>query len=94
VRGDSVFPDGSGSGAPGFEQVVGPELTPDFAAQVAENFQRLLGMLPDEELRSVAVWKMESHTNKEIAALLGVAVPTVERRLRMIRKCWKKELGI
>ena len=32
--------------------------------------------------------------NKEIAALLGVAVPTVERRLRMIRKCWKKELGI
>jgi RNA polymerase sigma factor (sigma-70 family) len=94
VRGDSVFPDGSGSEEAGLEQVVGPEPSPDFAAQVAENFQRLLDKLPDEELRSIAVWKMESYTNKEIAALLGWKVPTVERRLRVIRKCWKKEQGI
>jgi DNA-directed RNA polymerase specialized sigma24 family protein len=94
VRGESVFPDGSGSGEAGLEQVVGPEPSPDFAAQVAENFQRLLDMLPDEELRAIAVWKMESHTNEEIAALLGCKVPRVERRLRLIRKHWKKEQGI
>jgi DNA-directed RNA polymerase specialized sigma24 family protein len=85
VRGELVFPDESGSGEAGLEQVVGPEPSPDFAAQVAENFQRLLDMLPDEELRSITVWKMESHTNEEIAALLGCKVPRVERRLRVIR---------
>jgi RNA polymerase sigma factor (sigma-70 family) len=93
VRGDSVFPDNSGSGAAGLEQVVGHEPSPDFAAQVAENFQRLLDKLPDDELRSIAVWRMESHTNGEVAARLGCAVPTVERRLRVIRKCWEKEQG-
>jgi hypothetical protein len=34
---------------------------------------------------------MEGWTNVEIAAKLGRAVPTVERRLRMIRKIWGQE---
>jgi RNA polymerase sigma factor (sigma-70 family) len=91
VRGDSVFPDESGSGKAGIEQVVGPELSPSFAAQVAENYQRLLDKLPDEELRAIAVGKMESHTNEEIAALLGCAPPTVERKLHLIRQVWQTE---
>jgi RNA polymerase sigma factor (sigma-70 family) len=94
VRGDSVFPDGSGSDEAGFEQVVGPEPSPEFAAQVAEEYQRLLDMLPDEELRSIAMWRMESYTNEEIAARLECRVPTVERRLRLIRKHWQKEQGM
>jgi DNA-directed RNA polymerase specialized sigma24 family protein len=73
---------------------VGNEPTPEFAAQVAEECQRLLDMLPDDELCSIAVWKMEGHTNEEIAGLLGCAVPTVERRLRLIRKCWEGKPGI
>jgi DNA-directed RNA polymerase specialized sigma24 family protein len=56
------------------------------AAQVVEEYQRLLGGLGDAALRSVAVWKLEGYTNKEIAGRLGCSEPTVERRLRLIRK--------
>jgi DNA-directed RNA polymerase specialized sigma24 family protein len=48
------------------EQVVGEEPTPEFAAQVAEEYQRLLDLLGDDTLRQVAVWKMEGLTNDEI----------------------------
>jgi DNA-directed RNA polymerase specialized sigma24 family protein len=53
----------------------------------------LLEQLGDDVLRSIAVWKMEGLTNQEIAARLGCAVPTVERRLRLIRKTWSAEVG-
>jgi hypothetical protein len=61
---------------------------------VAEKCQQLLDQLEDGELHSIAVWKLKRHTNTEIAALLGWAVPTVERRRRLIRKCWEGEQGI
>src|SRR5262249_17720690 len=48
-------------------EAIGPEPTPDFAAQVAEECQRLLALL-DEELRSIALCKMEGYTTEEIAA--------------------------
>ena len=55
----------------GLQQIVGPEPTPDFAVQAAEECQRLLGKLRNAELRSVALRKMEGFTNEEIAAKLG-----------------------
>jgi DNA-directed RNA polymerase specialized sigma24 family protein len=75
------------------EQVVGREPTPEFAAQVAEECQRLLARLVDPELRSIAVWKMEGYTNAEIAGRLGCIVRTVERRLDRIRRLWKEGGG-
>jgi DNA-directed RNA polymerase specialized sigma24 family protein len=74
------------------DQVVGAEPTPLFAAQVAEECRRLLDVLGDEGLRSIAVWKMEGDTNAEIAQKLACAEVTVERRLRLIRKRWEKEM--
>jgi DNA-directed RNA polymerase specialized sigma24 family protein len=53
----------------------------------------LLGQLGDDELRAIAVWKMEGLTNQGIATRLGCALPTVERRLRLIRKTWSAEVG-
>jgi DNA-directed RNA polymerase specialized sigma24 family protein len=70
------------------ERFVGREPTPEFAAQVAEESQRLLARLEDPELRSIAVWKMEGHTNAEIAEMLGCQTRTVERRLKLIRNQW------
>jgi DNA-directed RNA polymerase specialized sigma24 family protein len=72
-------------------QVIGPEPTPEFAAQVAEEFQRLLDRLDDAGLRTVAVWKMEGYTNEEIAAKLDCAPRTVERKLKLIRQLWEQE---
>jgi DNA-directed RNA polymerase specialized sigma24 family protein len=88
--GGSALADGSADER-AIEQVVGAEPTPLFAAQVAEECRRLLGLLGDDELRAIAVWKMEGDTNAEIAARLGCAEVTIERRLRLIRKRWEKE---
>ncbi len=55
------------------EQVIGHAPTPEFALQVVEEADRLLGRLPDSGLQQVAIWKMEGYTNAEIAAKLGCA---------------------
>lgn len=86
VRGDSAV------GEDGWAEVAGTEPTPEFAARTADEYARLLGLLDDDQLRNLAVWKMEGWTNAEIAKRLGCAVPTVERRLRLIRKIWSAEL--
>ena len=75
-----------------WEQIMGPEPTPELAAQVADECQRLLASLDNDELRTVALWKMEGYTNDEIAAKLNCVSRTVERKLRLIRSRWKQEI--
>ena len=74
-----------------WHHVAGREPTPAFAAEVGEAYQRLLDSLADPELQSIAVWRMEGETVKEIAVRLGCALATVERRLRLIRQIWESE---
>jgi DNA-directed RNA polymerase specialized sigma24 family protein len=74
-----------------FDQIEGPEPTPAFAAQVAEECRRLLERLDSPELRSVALLKVEGYSNEEIAAQLGCGLRTVERRLGLIRATWEQE---
>jgi DNA-directed RNA polymerase specialized sigma24 family protein len=75
-----------------FAKLLSQEPEPAFAAQVAEECQRLLGLLP-ESLRQVALLKMEGHSNQEIAATIGRSIVTAERRLKDIRDLWEKELA-
>jgi DNA-directed RNA polymerase specialized sigma24 family protein len=56
--------------------------------QVAEECQRLLGALDDDELKKIAVWKTEGYTNEEIASELGCVLRTVERKVQAIRRQW------
>jgi DNA-directed RNA polymerase specialized sigma24 family protein len=60
------------------------------SASPFEEFQRQLARLPSDELRAIALGKMEGHTNAEIAARLGCTDKTVERRLKLIRDRWKE----
>jgi DNA-directed RNA polymerase specialized sigma24 family protein len=76
----------------GLDDVVGSEPTPEFAAQVAEEYRRLLDLLADEQLCRVAQWKMEGYTTEEIAPKLGCVPRTVERKLQVIRTIWSKSL--
>jgi DNA-directed RNA polymerase specialized sigma24 family protein len=76
----------------GLEQILGREPTPELAAQVADECRRLLALLGDAELRSIALWKMEGDTVEEIAAKLRRAPRTVERKLQVIRTLWEKEV--
>jgi DNA-directed RNA polymerase specialized sigma24 family protein len=72
------------------EDVIGSEPDPQFAAQVAEEFQALLDRLEDDTLRSVACYKLEGYTNGEIAARLQYTDRTVERKLALIRRVWEE----
>jgi len=89
VRGESAFRTlAASTDAAGIEQMAGPEPTPEFAALMTEALRGLLDLL-DEDLRRIALLKLEGRTNEEIALLIGRALPTVERRLKMIRDRWK-----
>jgi DNA-directed RNA polymerase specialized sigma24 family protein len=70
--------------------LIGHEPDPAFAVELAEECRRLLDLLEDSELRSVALGKMEGYTNAEIASQLGRSLPTVERKLRRIRMIWEE----
>jgi DNA-directed RNA polymerase specialized sigma24 family protein len=76
---------------PAIEQIVGQEPSPEFAARLAEEYQLLLSRLADQELETIAVWKMEGFTSDEIAAKLDCSPRTIERKLRIIRGRWKLE---
>jgi DNA-directed RNA polymerase specialized sigma24 family protein len=76
------------SSALGLEMIAGDEPTPEFAAMIAEQYQRLLDALDDDSLRQVALSRLEGYTCDEIAAQLGCARRTVARRLDLIRKTW------
>ena len=93
VVGESELPDADSALEAGLEQVLGREPTPELAAQVAEECRRLLSRLDDAALQSVALLKMEGYTNRELAAQLGCGLRTVERKLRLIRQIWAKEVA-
>ena len=72
-------------------ELVGDSPTPDFAAQVADEYRRLLEALGDDSLRQVAIWKMEGFGSDEIAQKLGCSRRTVARKLDAIRTLWSSE---
>ncbi len=92
VQGESAFggSDPAGEHA-GLAEVIGDVPTPEFAAMMAEECQRLLERLADPDLRALAAAKMEGYTNEEIAQRFDCSVRTIERRLRLIRKNWQQE---
>jgi DNA-directed RNA polymerase specialized sigma24 family protein len=73
------------------ENVIGREPTPDFAAEVADEYQRLLDQLPTEEMRQIAVLKMQGNTDKEIVAQTGFSLSKVQRKLQVIRCAWEED---
>ena len=83
--------DGADDGAV-FTRLIGGEPDPAFAAQTAEEWRRLLALLPEEHLRTIAVWKLEGFTNEEIADKIGRSLAAVERKLALIRNAWEKEI--
>lgn len=75
-----------------FTNLLSHDPEPALVVQAAEECRRLLAELEDDQLRQVALWKVEGFTNEEIAAKLGRALATVERKLARIRRLWEKEL--
>lgn len=82
----AAVPDPDGSAPP----VAGSEPDPAEAAAMAEGLDRMLHVLGDDQLRRIAVWKLEGHSNADIAGKLGKSDATVERKLKLIRDLWEE----
>ena len=94
VRGDSVLEVGHGEGrGAGFDEILGDAATPEVLAIAVEEYQRLMRVLDDDRLRTIALCKLEGHQNEEIADRLGLACRSIERKLQRIRQIWEAELG-
>ena len=72
--------------------IADPAPDPAEAAMTAESVERLLRSLSDE-LRSIAIAKMEGDTNSEIGERIRRTEVTVERKLRLIRTLWQDSVG-
>jgi DNA-directed RNA polymerase specialized sigma24 family protein len=87
VLNDADSPEGEEAA---IEHILSREPTPQFALEMAEQCESLLESLPDQRLRQVAIWKMEGHSNEDIAVQLHCTARTVERKLNLIRRIWNK----
>jgi DNA-directed RNA polymerase specialized sigma24 family protein len=73
------------------DYAASPEPTPKFVALVADQCRRLLESLADDQLRQLALLKMEGYTNEEIAECLCCGLRSVVRKLDLIRRTWLAE---
>lgn len=88
VRGESFFGAAEDQFA-GIGDVAGAEPTPEFTFLASEEFESLLALLPDDQMRQIALMKMEGYENQEIAKSLECGLRTIERRLGLIRDIWQ-----
>lgn len=90
VLGESALesPAADSSTAPGLHQVPGPEPTPEDADAAVHQLELLLGQLPNESLRRIAILKMQGYTTTEIAEKVQRCSRTIERAVDAIRQTW------
>jgi RNA polymerase sigma factor (sigma-70 family) len=88
VLSEAALADDRDDGPPALDQVFSEEPTPQFAAMIAEEFQKRLDSLDKDELRKIALMRLQGYGNEEIAQELGCALRTVARRLELIRELW------
>jgi len=73
--------------------IVGREPDPGVMLEFAEKVEHLLVILGNEELRFVAESMINGSSLEEIAAATDRSVRTVQRKIRLIRVLWTKELS-
>jgi RNA polymerase sigma factor (sigma-70 family) len=74
------------------DELVSSIPTPDFLVALEEQYVRLLEMLRNDQLREIAVLRIEGYSVAEIAEKMGVSNRAIERKLPLIRAKWKREL--
>jgi DNA-directed RNA polymerase specialized sigma24 family protein len=76
------------------EQMAAAEPLPEMLASMNEQRERLLALLPDEACRKIAQWKLDGHTDEEVAVRLQVTDRTVRRKMKLIRAVWGDEIAM
>ena len=95
VRHENRQKRGGGANAlPAFDDLISQEPSPEFAAEVADQFDRLLSLLEatgDADLKPIALAKMQGETPAELAARLGCSRRSIERKIQVIVRIWERE---
>lgn len=84
VLGESVFLNVDESSPQGIDGLPGKEPTPLYVDQLSITVNELLTGLNDQ-LRQIAILKMQGFTNREISKQVKVSIATVERKLGLLR---------
>ena len=92
-RGARVRAGTAGDNEPLLEQALSREPTPELAAQVAEEYERLLRCLNDPELETVARLRMEGYSVEDVGQRVGYAPRSIRRKLQLIRSLWEREIA-
>jgi DNA-directed RNA polymerase specialized sigma24 family protein len=94
VRGESAFLGvGDSQITAGLSQIMDASLMPQSADAILESCRELLDALPNEQLRSTALMRMEGYSNKEISADLECSVARTKQRVAQIKKLWSKYMA-
>ena len=86
---------GASAGACSLSEILSREPTPEFAAEMSDQLERLLAKLDstgDPDLRRIALLKLEGYRTGEIAERIGCVARTVERKSRLIAQLWGKDV--
>jgi DNA-directed RNA polymerase specialized sigma24 family protein len=70
-------------------EMAGDDLPPDEVAAFQDELAWLLGQLSSDEVRQVALRRLEGYGNDEIAEQMSCSRATVERRVRLVRETWR-----
>lgn len=85
VVGESVFLKADDSSPQGINGMPGKEPTPEYVDQFGITVNEMLTGL-NEQLRQIAILKMQGYTNREISKQVKVSIATVERKLALLRE--------
>lgn len=94
VRGESAF--GSADQSlryGGIDAVPNTEPTPESIVELRDMLSFLLSRLKGNFVKPIIQMRMQGSTHAEIARHLGIAVSSVERKLRYVREVWLRELA-
>lgn len=81
--------------AEALSDLISREPTPEFAAEMSDQLERLLDRLDDTgdlDLRRICLLKLEGYKTPEIAERIGCVARTIERKTQLIAKLWGKEI--
>ena len=79
---------------PTLEKILSQEPSPEMAAEMTEEYRRLLERLGEPELREIAVARMEGCSVEELAVKNHCAPRSIKRKLQLIRSIWEKAVDL
>ncbi len=72
------------------DDLVCRQPTPSLEAEMSEQLDFWFERLQQDELKQIAVCKLQGCTNEEIAVQLDRSIATIERKLKLIREIWNQ----